>query len=256
MTDRSLLLKQRLWRWHLVAGLVVCPFAILLAITGSIYLFKPQIDGYEEATINALATAGAPLSSNIAPSTHIKNLLAEQPQSQLKRLILDKPADRSVEIEIQNTQGENRIYWIDRISGQVLASKNSDQRFMQRIKKLHSELLMGSIGSYIVELMASWFIILIISGLYLWLSKPNSTQHSAQPAASELNKIKPSKKWRSLHTVTGLWFAIPITVLLLSGLPWTQLWGSGFDQVKALAGWQGRAKNGSLRCNQKNPKHR
>ena len=239
MTDRSLLLKQRLWRWHLVAGLVVCPFAILLAITGSIYLFKSQIDGYEEATINALAAAGAPLSSNIAPSTHIKNLLAEQPQSQLKRLILDKPADRSVEIEIQNTQGENRIYWIDRISGQVLASKNSDQRFMQRIKKLHSELLMGSIGSYIVELMASWFIILIISGLYLWLSKPNSTQHSAQPAASELNKIKPSKKWRSLHTVTGLWFAIPITVLLLSGLPWTQLWGSGFDQVKALAGWQG-----------------
>ncbi len=182
MTDRSLLLKQRLWRWHLVAGLVVCPFAILLAITGSIYLFKPQIDGYEEATINALAPAVESLSPSIAPSTHIKNLLADHPQSQLKRLILDKPADRSLEIELQNPQGENTIFWIDRVTGQVLARKNSDQRFIQRIKKLHSELLMGKMGSYVVELMASWFIILIISGLYLWLSKPNNPQYSAQRA--------------------------------------------------------------------------
>jgi len=239
MTDRSLLLKQRLWRWHLVAGLVVCPFAILLAITGSIYLFKPQIDGYEEATINALAPTITTMSSTIAPSTHIKNLLADHPQSRLKRLILDKPADRSLEIELHNTQGGNTIYWIDRLSGQVLASKKSDQRFMQRIKKLHSELLMGNIGSYVVELMASWFIILIISGLYLWLSKAKSDQDTAQRATSELNKAKLGKKWRNLHTVTGLWFAIPITILLLSGLPWTQLWGAGFDRVKALAGWQG-----------------
>jgi len=55
MADRSQLLKQRLWRWHFLAGLVVCPFAILLSITGSIYLFKPQIDNYQEASINALA---------------------------------------------------------------------------------------------------------------------------------------------------------------------------------------------------------
>ena len=55
MAHRSQLLKQRLWRWHFLAGLVVCPFAILLSISGSIYLFKPQIDNYEEASINAQA---------------------------------------------------------------------------------------------------------------------------------------------------------------------------------------------------------
>jgi len=254
MTDRSLLLKQRLWRWHLVAGLVVCPFAILLAITGAIYLFKPQIDGYEEATINARAPAVESLSPSIAPSTHIKNLLADHPQSQLKRLILDKPADRSLEIELQNPQGENTIFWIDRVTGQVLARKNSDQRFIQRIKKLHSELLMGKMGSYVVELMASWFIILIISGLYLWLSKPNNPQYSAQRATFELNKVKPGKKWRSLHSVTGLWFAIPITALLLSGLPWTQLWGSGFDQIKAIAGWQGPGQEWFVTLQSEKPK--
>lgn len=32
------------WRWHFYAGLFVAPFMILLAITGIIYLFKPQLD--------------------------------------------------------------------------------------------------------------------------------------------------------------------------------------------------------------------
>ena len=32
------------WRWHFYAGLFVAPFMILLALTGIIYLFKPQLD--------------------------------------------------------------------------------------------------------------------------------------------------------------------------------------------------------------------
>lgn len=239
MTDGSLLLKQRLWRWHLLAGLVVCPFAILLSVTGSIYLFKPQIDSYEEAAINALSPVFEQASPEIAPSTHLANLLAKNPQSNLKRLILAKPGDRTLEIELQSAEGEKTIYWIDIASGQILASKNSDQRLMQRVKKLHSELLLGNMGSYVVELMASWLIILIISGLYLWLSKSNNRQEPAKLVVPQFNETKPDKKWRSLHAVVGFWFTIPMIILLLSGLPWTQLWGSGFDQVKTIAGWQG-----------------
>ena len=79
MADRSQLLKQRLWRWHFLAGLVVCPFAILLSITGSIYLFKPQIDNYEEASINALAPVVEQGSPALSSSTHIQTLLAKHP---------------------------------------------------------------------------------------------------------------------------------------------------------------------------------
>ena len=32
------------WRWHFYAGLFVAPFMVLLAVTGIIYLFKPQLD--------------------------------------------------------------------------------------------------------------------------------------------------------------------------------------------------------------------
>lgn len=239
MADRSQLLKQRLWRWHFLAGLVVCPFAILLSITGSIYLFKPQIDNYQEASINALAPVVEQGSPALASSTHIQALLARHPESHFKRLILAKPGDRSLEIELVNADSEKVICWVDSISGQVLASKNSDQRFMQLVKKLHSELLLGNLGSYVVELMASWLIILVITGLYLWLSKPDNRKAPKKLVIPQVSGVAADKKWRSLHGVVGLWFTVPIILLLLSGLPWTQLWGAGFDKVKAMAGWQG-----------------
>ena len=138
-----------------------------------------------------------------------------------------------------NADSEKVIYWVDSISGQVLASKNSDQRFMQLVKKLHSELLLGNLGSYVVELMASWLIILVITGLYLWLSKPDNRKAAKKLVSPQVSGVAADKKWRSLHGVVGLWFTVPIILLLLSGLPWTQLWGAGFDKVKAMAGWQG-----------------
>ncbi|MGB0449810.1 MAG: PepSY-associated TM helix domain-containing protein [Porticoccaceae bacterium] len=253
MSDRSQLLRQRLWRWHFIAGLVVCPFAILLSITGAIYLFKPQAENYEETAINALAPMVEQGTQSIAPGTQIKTLLAANPGSSFKRLILDKPGDRSLEIELQNPEGKAQLFWVDTLTGQVLASKVSDQRFMYLVKKLHSELLLGNAGSYVVELMASWLIILVVSGLYLWLSKPENKINRSQVVVPKLKAQPPVKKMRSLHSVVGVWFTLPIIVLLLTGLPWTQLWGSGFDRVKDFAGISGPGQQWFVTLKSKTP---
>ncbi|WP_264817762.1 PepSY domain-containing protein, partial [Acidomonas methanolica] len=36
--------ERTVWRWHFFAGLFCLPFVVLLCLTGTIYLFKPQID--------------------------------------------------------------------------------------------------------------------------------------------------------------------------------------------------------------------
>lgn len=253
MSDRSPLSRQRLWRWHLIAGLVVCPFAILLSITGAIYLFKPQIENFEEASINALAPVMEQGTQAIALDTQIKTLLAANPDSSFKRLIVDKPGDRTIEIELQSSQAEPTLYWIDTLSGQVLESKISDQRFIYRVKKLHSELLLGNAGSYVVELMASWLIILVISGLYLWLSMSENKTKRSQLVVPQLKAQPTVKKMRSLHSVVGVWFTLPIIVLLLSGLPWTQLWGAGFDRIKEFSGISGPGQEWFVTLKSKSP---
>jgi hypothetical protein len=37
---------RSVWRWHFYAGLFCIPFVLWLAITGTIFLFKPQIERY------------------------------------------------------------------------------------------------------------------------------------------------------------------------------------------------------------------
>nr|WP_253937312.1 PepSY domain-containing protein [Halobacillus sp. A1] len=35
---------RAIWRWHFYAGVFVAPFLIVLAVSGGLYLFKPQIE--------------------------------------------------------------------------------------------------------------------------------------------------------------------------------------------------------------------
>jgi uncharacterized iron-regulated membrane protein len=51
-------LYPTIWRWHFYAGLFVLPFVLLLSLTGSVYLFKPQIDRWEERAFHGLSTEG------------------------------------------------------------------------------------------------------------------------------------------------------------------------------------------------------
>ena len=65
-TTDSMGLYRTLWRWHFYAALFVIPIVVVLSITGSIYLFKPQLDRLQEASVvraaerPEVAASGAP----------------------------------------------------------------------------------------------------------------------------------------------------------------------------------------------------
>src|SRR5260370_17387486 len=45
LPDARALARHRLvWRWHFYAGLFVMPLLLVLAITGTLYCFQPQIE--------------------------------------------------------------------------------------------------------------------------------------------------------------------------------------------------------------------
>ena len=235
-------LRQRLWRWHFFAGLIVCPFAILLSITGSIYLFKPQIDSYVESKINATAPIINETAEILPANQLVSVLLDKYPNATFKVFTQAKANDRTVEVELRHASGQVEIYWLDQLTGQILDSAISQKRFLAVVKDLHGELLLGNRGSYVVELMASWMIILIITGLYLWLgSFGKKTQgHSKWRRwfVPQLRVERVRSGYKSLHGIIGIWFTLPILVLLFSGLPWTQLWGSGFKQLQDYMSWE------------------
>ena len=86
---------------------------------------------------------------------------------------------------------------------------------MRQLFKLHGELLIGNRGS-IVELAASWTIIMIVTGLVLWWPRgANRLGGVVYPRLSRGSRLF----WRDIHSVTGLWICGLALFLLLSGLP-------------------------------------
>ncbi|MFN8957528.1 MAG: PepSY-associated TM helix domain-containing protein, partial [Hyphomonadaceae bacterium] len=65
--ERRARLYRMLWRWHFYAGLFCIPFIILLSITGSLSLFKPQIEAALDRPFTHLAINGpsAPVSQQV-----------------------------------------------------------------------------------------------------------------------------------------------------------------------------------------------
>ena len=73
-------LYRTLLSWHFYAGLFCVPFIIILALSGSLYLFKPQVEAWLDRPYDNLAFAGAPASAD----DQIKAALAAVPGGTLK----------------------------------------------------------------------------------------------------------------------------------------------------------------------------
>ncbi|RYD90643.1 MAG: PepSY domain-containing protein, partial [Sphingomonadales bacterium] len=84
-------------------------------------------------------------------------------------------------------------------------------------------------GSYVVELAASWAIVMILSGLFLWWPRGGGMAGILYP------RLRPGRMWRDLHAVTGFWISFFALFMLLSGLPWATSWGSYLKAVRAVA---------------------
>lgn len=232
----SLRLHRRIWRWHFLAGLLIVPFAVLLSASGALYLFKPQFIQWQEARIHAEAPSAA---SNIALSMDTLLAAAQraQPGSELVKITLPRtPEDRSVELDLRDANAVWTL-WVDRYSGELLHRARADQQLMAWTKRLHGSLLLGDRGSLVVELMASWMIVMLVTGLYLWWPRGTPWWRTLFPRLTRQGGIRAF--WRRLHGAVGLWFSGAILLLLLSGLPWTTVWGGGFDWVQRTMGWDG-----------------
>lgn len=218
------LLYRTLWRWHFYAGLFCLPFILTLAISGTIYLFKPQVELLLDAPYRNLAISGPSSSAN----EQISTAMAAHPDSQFVNYHLPQSPNDAVVISLQQA-GENFRVYVHPGNLQILRSVAVDSEFMQVVKRFHGELLAGNTGSILVELAGSWAIVLVITGLYLWW--PRSARGAAgifYPRLRQGSRVF----WRDLHAVTGFWVAGFTLFLLISGLPWALVWGSALKELR------------------------
>ncbi|MEX1033800.1 MAG: PepSY domain-containing protein [Cellvibrionaceae bacterium] len=226
-STRGTALYRTVWRWHFYAGLFCIPFVLMLALSGSIYLFKPQIDAWIDRPYHNLSVGA----ERASPNEHIAAALQAVPGSHFVNYQLPESPNHTVVIGVSQG-GEQTLVYVNPYTREVLKTIGYEDQFIRQVRSFHGELLAGNAGSILVELAGCWAIVLIISGLYLWW--PRSGQGIAgilYPRLTRGGRVF----WRDLHAVTGIWISFFALFLLISGLPWALVWGSAFQEVRQ---WQ------------------
>ncbi|CAD2071257.1 PepSY-associated TM helix domain-containing protein [Jeotgalicoccus meleagridis] len=217
------------WRWHLFAGIIIAPFLIFLAVTGALYLFKADIEEYIYKDYYYVEDGGDKLpASDLAFTAE-----GYAGGGDVVRYRPGEDANRSVEVGISQEDGTSLTVFINPYNRQVLGMIDDDKRPMAILELLHGELKMGTFGDRIVELVACWTIIMIISGLFLWYPRAKEKIKGV----FTLRLKKPGRlRRRDLHAVPAFWLSGGLLFFLFSGLLWTGFWGNGVQSLVTASG--------------------
>jgi len=214
------------WRWHFYAGLFCIPFVLWLATTGSIYLWRPQIEAWLDRPYTHLAIHGPAAS----PDAQVAAAVRAVPGSAFDKYILPQHPDDAVSILVSKHGIDTRVR-LNPETLKVLQVIQEEHRPMRRVFHLHGELLAGAWGSYLVETAACWAIVMILTGLYLWW--PRGRRGRAGVLYPRLKRGR-RMLWRDLHATAGIWVSFFALFLILTGLPWAQGWGTYLKEVRTL----------------------
>lgn len=220
--------RLTVWRWHFFAGLFCLPFVALLCLTGSIYLFKPQIEGWIDWKYDHLPAAIAS-----SPQEDVNSALKAVPGGSFLAYELPTSPHSAARILVNGADGEAVRVYVERNHHAVLKTVLEEDRFERLVFKLHGQLLLGNLGSVIMEMVASWTIVLVVSGLWLWW--PRNQRGLAGVLYPRLTQTGRAR-WRDFHAVTGVWVSIVLTLFLISGLPWSYVWGHALLSVENTVG--------------------
>ncbi|KKW92312.1 PepSY-associated TM helix domain-containing protein [Sphingobium chungbukense] len=210
---------RAMWRWHFYAGLIVLPVLALMAVTGALYLYKPEIERIVYRDRIVVQPGGALL----APS---RLVAAVEKASGGRVSQIQRPAasDESWRLTVGRT-----AWFVDPYDGRILGSM-AGGGVMKTIKDLHSLAITGPIGNRLVEVVAGWAILLCVTGLYLrWPRAGNRALALRGRPGGRLF-------WRDLHGTVGFLAAGVILFLAVTGMPWTEVWGGGLRGVITAQG--------------------
>jgi uncharacterized iron-regulated membrane protein len=218
---------RTLWRWHFYAGLFVMPFLVILAITGTLYCFQPQIEPLLYTHRLIVEPKAVP---RLPEDVLLARARAALPAGSLATTaMIDKDAKRSAEFVFRLPDGDKQSVYLNPYTGEVLGTLSVEHRFMQVDRMIHRKLLLGKFGELLMELAACWTLVMIGTGVALWWPRERTTLRNA---LWPLFALKGRALWKNVHAILGIWLAVGALAFVLTGLPWSGSWGK---QFKALA---------------------
>lgn len=94
--EQSRRFYRAIWRWHFYAGIFCIPFVLWLSATGSIYLFRPQIERWLDRPYDHLHLEG----TRATPEQIARAAVAAVPRSSLHYYELPPSPDAAARVSV------------------------------------------------------------------------------------------------------------------------------------------------------------
>jgi uncharacterized iron-regulated membrane protein len=128
-----------------------------------------------------------------------------------------EPTD-GVDVYVDQTTGK--------VTGEVKPTNNSNTLF----RGLHSNWLLGDGPRPLTELAGAWFLVSLMTGVYLWWPGLRKRGAAAFTFRRRMRGRRQSKDW---HNFIGIAVIVPMVFVAVTGLTWTKYSGARYDQIKA-----------------------
>lgn len=234
-----------IWRWHFYAGMFIAPFLLILSLSALGMLFMANTVGPN----NELLTVSK--QDTITPvSVQAHSALSAVPDGTLKQYIAPK-SDHNVALFRVGSETGQTMVAVDPYSAKVIKIAPSDSNLYHTFDNIHSDLLIGKVGDYLLETAASLTTLLVLTGWYLWWYRRKSITAMLIPDAKLNNK---RSTFVTIHATLGTWLSVLLLLFCVSGMAWAGIWGG-----KVVQAWSqfpaGKWGNGPMPASTLPPTH-
>ena len=214
---------RAVWRWHFLAGLLVLPVLLWMALTGAGFVYH---NGLDRAVHHSLLVVKPVAAAQALPPSQLLQTAQTALPGPVFRYTGAASDDASAQVGIVDAQGRQQIVYLDPSDGRVLGQLPDRGTLGWTLRRLHSLEFFGDWTRAIVEMAAGWAIILLLSGVYLWW--PRGRRGGV---LSVRGRPRQRLFWRDLHAMIGIIAGAGILFLALTGMPWSWCWGAQLNKL-------------------------
>ena len=227
-------IRKILFWLHLAAGCVGGIIILAMSITGVLLMYQRQI----------LARVERGPFRSAAPAPGVRRLPVEALLASVKGQRGALPADATLTLRAGAREpaelavGREASLYLNPYTGQVLGQGTTKWRsFFQEITAWHRWLGAKGEGRTTAKAITGAcnlsFLLLVISGPFLWLPKKWTWQHLA-PITWFRRGLSGKARDFNWHNVIGLWCAVPLFFVVLTAVPMSYTWAN--DLIYRMTG--------------------
>ncbi|BDD09756.1 membrane protein [Fulvitalea axinellae] len=205
-------------RIHLYLGLITGAVTLLTCLTGAILVFEDELGPY----VYPERYDFVPTSEKVELETY--RHIIEKDNSILSNgkvtgARVFGPDYLAYQFFVSNKEKQRRTVYANPYKVEILDVSESKKEFFHTVEMLHRNLLLEKVGKQITAYCTVAFIVLLISGIILWVPKSKKgwkTRFKVKLKGASWKRLN-----YDLHVVLGFYVAVFGLILSLTGLVWS-----------------------------------